>query len=120
MSNGDFISGIAAEEMIQISLNIALRSKIQQHQAYSILAKIGFYEERYGAKPIIIERIVRLSNNGCATDRIFAAIKLVPNPNDIEAVLSISDDAVEISGKILKGEDPKPTQIFKGVRVIDL
>lgn len=52
MSNEDIIhSG-----MNDLSVGIAMRSKMSQNQAYSILIKIGFYEERYGPMPIKLKQ----------------------------------------------------------------
>jgi len=119
MSNDDFISGRAEEEIDTLSFNIALRSKIKQDEAYAILIEIGFYEERYGSKPMIIVKIVDLSNDGCSSDRIFAAIKLIPGQADMNRASEISDDVVKISGKVLRGEDTSPT-LMPGKRAVDI
>lgn len=113
----DFVKGIALEELKAISIDIAMRSKIKREDALAILTKIGFYEERYGAKPYIHKSIIELANQGCSPEHIFAAIKLLPG--DKSEAMNLPDSAVKTAKKILEGNEPE-FEYLRGKRAVDL
>jgi hypothetical protein len=113
------MSDIIHHEMDSLAMGIAMRSRIKSEQAYAILIKVGFYEERYGSKPMIIEKIVELANQGCSPERIFAAIKLIPGQADGAKAKELPIEALNMAYQILRGEDPKQ-KISPGKRAVDL
>lgn len=114
----DFITGMAGVELESLAENIAVTSRICYGDALGILLKIGFYEERYGAKPQVFNSIVDLANKGCSPERIFACIKLLPRGR-LNEYQTISPEALKTARKVLNGESIKP-EFLPGKRAVDL
>ena len=114
----DFITGMARAEMEDLAENIAMSSRMRSEDALRILLKIGFYEERYGAKPHIYDSMIDLANKGCSPEHILACIKLLPGARKAE-YQNVSPSAIETARKVLNGEDTTPV-FSPGKRAVDL
>lgn len=99
----DMAYGPGYSTVVGLSQEMAIGCRLSQENILKILLRIGFFEERYGNKDVVMNKISDLANAGCSIERIFASIKLLPGVANPEKSMELSDNIVDASGDELAG-----------------